>query len=107
VPDARADALVLAVSDAQGRLVARESVPLGAESYVWQGLDATGAPLPAGTYSLSLENLSGEEVVSTAPVESWQRIEEVRRGPDGPVLVLPGGVTVSADEASALRIGGV
>lgn len=104
-PDERADAAVLVVRDARGALVARESVPLDAESYVWQGRDATGAPLPSGTYALTLESLSGERVLSTTAVESWQRIEEVRRSADGPMLVLPGGVTVTADKANALRIG--
>lgn len=103
-PDPAADRAVLLVHDAQGNLVSREDVPTAAGAYRWLGADATGAPLRAGTYTLTLESQRGGEVLSTGPVPAYARIEEARRGDDGLILVLSGGVQVSADKVTALRM---
>jgi flagellar basal-body rod modification protein FlgD len=99
-----ADKAVLLVKDTAGRLVAREDVPVTAGNYRWLGADATGDPLPDGLYSLSLESYSGDERLGEGPVEAYARIVEARNGPNGPMLVLEGGVEVDAGEISALRV---
>ncbi|WP_135450139.1 MULTISPECIES: flagellar hook capping FlgD N-terminal domain-containing protein [Tabrizicola] len=94
---------VLEVRDAQGRLVAREEIPVTAEPYAWLGADAAGNPLPPGAYSLKLESLRGEEVIFTGPMEHYARVVEVRGTPAGTSLVLAGGSEVSANRVTALR----
>jgi flagellar basal-body rod modification protein FlgD len=97
----------LVVRDMQGQLVAREAIPVSTAPYTWLGADATGSPLPPGTYRLSLESRTGEEVLSTTGMEHYARVIEVRSTTDGATLVLEGGVEIPADEVTALRgVGG-
>lgn len=102
-PAVGADRAVLVVKDAQGNRVSREEIPVSAEPYQWLGAGADGAPLPPGTYSIELESLSGERVITTQPVEHYAKVIEARGGPQGTKLVLEGGVEVLAVDVTALR----
>lgn len=103
-PAVGADRAVLAVKDAQGTLVSREEIPVSAAPYQWLGAGADGAPLPPGVYSIALESLSGDRVISTTPVEHYARVIEAKGGGTGGTrLVLEGGVEVLASEVTALR----
>jgi flagellar basal-body rod modification protein FlgD len=97
----------LVVRDIQGRLIAREAIPVSTAPYTWLGADATGSPLSPGTYQLLLESRNGEQVLSTTRMEHYSRVLEVRTAPDGAKLVLEGGIEVSAAQVTALRdVGG-
>lgn len=102
-PATGATRAVLVVKDAQGRLVSREEVPVSAEPYQWLGAGSDGSPLPPGTYSIALESLKGEKVISSLPVEHYARVIEARGGTGGTRLVLEGGVEVLASAVTALR----
>ncbi|MES2145312.1 MAG: flagellar hook capping FlgD N-terminal domain-containing protein [Pseudomonadota bacterium] len=102
-PAERADRVVLVVRDTAGAVVSREDMPLGNAPYEWFGADATGNPLPEGSYALTLENYSGDALLGESAVESYQRILEARNGPAGTTLVLQGGIEVLATEITALR----
>jgi flagellar basal-body rod modification protein FlgD len=102
-PAVGANRAVLAVKDAQGTLVSREEIPVSATPYQWLGAGIDGNPLPAGTYSLELESLNGELVISTTPVEHYARVIEAKGGTSGTKLVLEGGVEVLASDVTALR----
>jgi len=102
-PRAGADAAVLAVYDAGGRLVAEEPVPLNGGEIDWVGTDATGAPLPEGAYSFRLISSANGEVMGTDPVETYGQIVEARSEAGKVLLVLEGGVEVAADAVTALR----
>ena len=102
-PAVGADRAVLAVRDAQGNLVSREEIPVSAEPYQWLGAGMDGAPLPPGIYSIELESLNGERVISTTPVEHYARVVEAKGGPQGTKLVLASGVEVLATNVTALR----
>jgi flagellar basal-body rod modification protein FlgD len=104
-PAAGATEVDLVVRDMQGRLVAREKMPVSAAPYNWLGADATGSPLPPGSYQLSLESRKDEAVLSTGGVEHYARVMEVKSAPDGARLVLEGGVEVPAAQVTALREG--
>jgi flagellar basal-body rod modification protein FlgD len=93
----------LVVRDLQGRLIAREAIPVSTAPYSWLGADATGTLLPSGTYQLSLESRNGEEVVSTTPMEHYARVIEVRGTLEGTKLVLEGGIEVFSAQVTALR----
>jgi flagellar basal-body rod modification protein FlgD len=102
-PAVGATGAVLVVRDMQGQLIAREAMPLGTAPYSWLGADATGMPLPAGSYQLSLESRNGENVLSTVGMEHYAKVLEVRTSPDGAKLVLAGGIEVPAAQVTALR----
>lgn len=103
-PAAGANRTVLVVKDAQGTLVSREEIPVGTEPYQWLGAGIDGSPLPAGTYSIALESLNGEQVLATTPVEHYSRVlEATGGGTTGTRLVLDGGIEVLASEVTALR----
>jgi flagellar basal-body rod modification protein FlgD len=102
-PDKRADTAVLVVKDRGGNVVSRETVPLAEGTYRWLGGDATGKPLREGTYTLTLESQRDGQVITTTPVQSYAPITEARRGTDGIILRLKGGVDVPASEVTALR----
>ncbi|MDP3341303.1 flagellar hook capping FlgD N-terminal domain-containing protein [Frigidibacter sp.] len=102
-PRAGADAAVLAVYDAAGRLVAEEPVPLNAGEIDWVGTDSAGTPLPEGAYSFRLISSRGGEMMGTDPVETYGKIVEARSEAGAVMLVLEGGVEVAADAVTALR----
>ena len=105
-PTTGADRAVLVVRDARGTLVSREDIPPRAGQYQWLGADAQGNQLPPGTYSFALESLQGDTVLNTKPIEHYARVVEVRATPQGPTLVLQGGVEVAASAVTALRQAG-
>lgn len=102
-PASGADRVMLSVSDAQGRVVSREEMGKTAAPVAWVGTDATGAPLPRGIYTLSLESYAGETLLARTPVQHYAPITEARSGANGTMLVLRGGVEVQAAAISALR----
>ncbi|WP_434616585.1 flagellar hook capping FlgD N-terminal domain-containing protein [Tabrizicola sp. M-4] len=102
-PAPMADNLVLVVRDSTGTLISREDVPMGSGQYLWLGGNAAGDLLPPGRYSLSLESRIGPEVIRTSPVESYAPIQEARRSGNDILLLLRGGVEISASEVTALR----
>ncbi|MCU0826872.1 MAG: flagellar hook assembly protein FlgD [Tabrizicola sp.] len=102
-PAVGATEAVLVVRDMQGTLIARESIPVSAEPYLWLGADATGMPLAPGTYALSLESLNGERILAETPMEHYARVIEARGGPEGTKLVLEGGAEIAASRVTALR----
>ncbi|MBZ4022046.1 flagellar basal body rod modification protein [Rhodobacter sp. TJ_12] len=97
---------VLVVNDAAGNEVARETIPVSADSLEWDGTDASGNPLPAGNYSFNLESYNNGTLLSTDPVETYNRIVEAQGTANGAVLVLQGGATIETGSISALRDGG-
>lgn len=103
-PAAAADRVVLVVTDAQGRVVSRETIPVSAEPYEWKGMDEQGNPLPAGTYNLAQESYFQDSLLMTMPVEYYSPILEARGGANGTRLVLRGGIEVPATSVTALRV---
>ena len=102
-PASGATEAVLVVHDAQGRLVAREALPVDDAPYHWLGGGADGSPLPPGMYRLSLESIVDGTVVQNAPVEHYARVTEARAGSDGVTLILAGGAEVAANRVTAVR----
>lgn len=102
-PAVGANRAVLAVRDAAGNLVSREEVPVSDGPYQWLGAGMDGSPLPAGIYSVELESLNGETVISSTPVEHYSRVIEARAGTTGTTLLLEGGIEVAATSVTALR----
>jgi flagellar basal-body rod modification protein FlgD len=102
-PAVGANRAVLAVRDASGNLVSREEIPVSDAPYQWLGAGVDGSPLPSGVYSITLESLNGETVISSSPVEHYSRVAEVRTGTAGTTLLLEGGIEVASTRVTALR----
>jgi len=96
-------AAFLVVRDATGLPVARSGMMLGEEPLTWAGVRPDGSPFPPGIYSFEIERVEGEEVVGTVGVEHYSRVEEVRAGTTGPVLLFQGGATIPASDVLAVR----
>ncbi|MFK7878934.1 flagellar hook capping FlgD N-terminal domain-containing protein [Roseobacter sp.] len=101
--EAGADQAFLVAYNAIGEEVQRKEISTSDSSVEWSGVGDDGAPLPFGLYTFKVESRSLGQTVGTSPVESYTRITETRRQDDATVLVLQGGVTVKADEVTALR----
>lgn len=95
----------LVVRDAAGVPVARSPVPPGTEPLSWTGAGQDGTSLPPGLYSFEIELVENGSVARTVPVEHYARVSEVRAGGNGPVLLLPGAVSVSSADITAVREG--
>ncbi|MGO4906731.1 flagellar hook capping FlgD N-terminal domain-containing protein [Pseudorhodobacter sp. W20_MBD10_FR17] len=102
-PETGADSAVLVVKDQSGTTVAREAVPLQSAEFTWTGQSITGANLPTGIYSLNLESYSDGVQIANETVESYAKIQEVQSSTSGPRLILTGGVSLAADQITALR----
>lgn len=101
-----ADQTVLVVTDASGAEVSRTNIAVSSDTIEWNGTDASGATLPEGLYSFSLESYNGGTLLSTDPVDTYNRIVEAQGTAGGAVLVLRGGTTIGTGEISALREAG-
>lgn len=97
---------VLVVQDEAGRVVSREDIPPGAQSYQWLGAGIDGNPLPAGRYSLSLESWQGDEIIHQGGIGHYAEIVEARADPSGPFLTLKGGIDIAASAVMAFRRAG-
>lgn len=102
-PVTGADATTVVVSDADGNEVSRFSTPVSSDSIEWNGTDADGNALPAGSYTFELESYNDGTLLSTDPIETYNRVVEAQGTTDGAILVLAGGSTISTGSITALR----
>ncbi len=102
-PAEGADQTVLVVLNASGQEVARQQIAVSGDPVTWAGTDAAGTPLAAGSYAFRLEHYASGELTGTTAVEAYGRVDEVRAGADGAVLVLQGGANVAPADIRALR----
>lgn len=98
-----ADRAMLVVRDEHSRVVAREPVPSGFDTFVWQGRAANGTPLPSGSYNLSIESYIGDSLLDMRVPDYYAIVREARIGQAGAELVLESGMVVNASQITALR----
>lgn len=105
-PQAGADKVTLVTLDHRGKEVMRESIGKGRGEVDWAGRNADGTPLAAGQYSFKLISERGKDVLKTAAVGVYVRVQGVEATADGMRLTLPGGATALESEVTALREAG-
>jgi flagellar basal-body rod modification protein FlgD len=98
-----ADRAMLVVRDDYNRVIAREPVPLGSETFVWEGRAANGGPLAHGIYNLSIESYIGDSLLDQRVPDYYAVVREARIGQQGAELVLENGMVVNASQITALR----
>jgi flagellar basal-body rod modification protein FlgD len=98
-----ADRVELVVRDAFGTEVDRRMLPAQGGDYRWQGISATGFPLPHGRYQFDLLSYQAGDVIDVSPVAGYQRVQEVRIDNGEIRLVFPGGDLRAIQDVSGLR----
>ncbi|MES0828004.1 flagellar hook capping FlgD N-terminal domain-containing protein [Ruegeria sp. SCP11] len=101
-----ADSAIMIIRDSDGAVIDKVSVPPTEAGFVWAGTASDGTPLPAGTYSATLESYDGEELLSAQPVASYNKVVEAQVGDDTVLLTLESGEVVPAGMVTAVRTGG-
>lgn len=101
----QAETARLVVRDAQGAIVETRDVAPGGGPLQWRGLDANGAPLPAGRYDFEVLGYAAGVMSETGTVESYGEVVEARNDAGTTMVVLAGGRAVPLDEVTAVRGG--
>ncbi len=99
----QADLAQMIVRDSSGGIVQQRNVPVAGGDFVWTGRGEDDAPLPPGTYSISVDSFLGQDVLGSAPVQSQARIVEAQLSGGTTVLVMEGGQHVPAANILGLR----
>ncbi|RKF13057.1 flagellar basal body rod modification protein [Roseovarius spongiae] len=100
--EADSDLAQLVVRNEAGAIVHQQAVPPGGGDMTWNGRDDTGAALPDGTYSLSVDSFRGESLLGSTPVKSQAKIVEARLAGGSTILVMEGGHEMPAASVDAL-----
>jgi len=98
-----ADAAELVVRDRLGNEVQRLAIDPSRQETEWAGVDEQGAPLPSGTYTLTVESFANGDPVGSEPVFVHARIVEARNEDGTPLLVMDSGQVVHAGAVVGLR----
>ena len=102
-PVAAADSMRLIVKDGSGNQVQAMNLAVSSAQIEWAGVDPSGDPFPAGTYSFEIESSADGQVLATSPVEVYSEVIEVRGQAGSTVLITAAGTTVDIDDISAVR----
>lgn len=102
-PAAVADEVFLVAFDAAGNEVRRMAIPVSAEPVEFTGLDASGTPMPHGTYSFGVESHANGELLMLEAAEAYGRVTEARFQDGQSVLILEGGSMVLGSDVAGLR----
>ncbi|MEM6309069.1 MAG: flagellar hook capping FlgD N-terminal domain-containing protein [Pseudomonadota bacterium] len=102
-PPVTADQVTLIVTNAQGNEVQRQSMPLGAAPFEWDGRAADGSVLEAGEYSFKIESKSNGEVLVVDPALVYSRVTEARVDSGTTLLALDSGYLIAATNVLGLR----
>lgn len=103
--DPSADSAIMVIRNANGEVVDRISVSVGAREFTWAGVDDAGNPMPAGAYSASLESYAGEELLSDTPASTYSTVVEAQIDSGAIVLTLDSGVEILTDDVNGVRAG--
>lgn len=98
-----ADRAVLVVKDGSGAVVQREPIAAVSGEIGWVGRDASGKPLPDGSYTIEVESYSEGKLLESRAVESFHRIVEVRRTGEGERLIADDGGAFGLDDVTSVR----
>lgn len=102
-----ASSVALEIKDAAGQLVRRidfGAMPAGRQSFVWDGLDQNGGPLPAGSYAINANIVAdGESYGGRVLLADQVRSVTLGGGGQPPVLNLAGGGQISFSQILEIR----
>ncbi|WP_322891211.1 MULTISPECIES: flagellar hook capping FlgD N-terminal domain-containing protein [unclassified Yoonia] len=102
-PMAIANAGEIIVRDAGGAVVQRFASPATTDPVQWNGIGSNGVRLPNGVYSFAFASLNDGQLLGEAPVETYNKVTEVRSDAGQASLIVIGGITIPARDVKALR----
>jgi flagellar basal-body rod modification protein FlgD len=105
-PAVLADRAELIVRDADGAEVQRLNIPVSSEPLEWAGVTTDGGPLPRGLYTFEVASYAREALLAQETADVYSTVTEVRAENGASILILEGGVAVSAANVSAIRQAG-
>jgi len=105
-PHGLADRMELIVRDAQGAVVQQIPIPLGADSFDWDGSDLSGDSVPPGLYSFTIQNWSGEDLLEERGAMVYSIVEEAQLVGGEVWLTMEGGLSIPAASVLGLRRAG-
>jgi len=98
-----ANSTEVVVRDSDGFLVQRFAIPATTNPVQWDGVGPDGRLLPQGTYSFMLISSADGNQMGETSLETYSKVTEVRSQNGQMELVMKGGVTISANDVTALR----
>lgn len=102
-PNVLADRMELIVRNERGEVVQQIPIPLSAESFDWDGTDLSGDAVPAGIYSFTVQNWSGEDLIEERGAMVYSTVEEAQLVGDEVWLTMEGGLSIPAASVLGLR----
>lgn len=100
-----ADKAIMVIRDAEGTVVDQIPVPVDENEFVWAGVDDAGNPMPAGSYSASLQSYNGDELLAENPAAVYSTVVAAQMEGGQIILTLDSGAEISADKVSGIRAG--
>lgn len=104
-PDSKADKAVLTIKNSDGTVVDQINVAVPDDEHIWAGTDSSGAALPTGNYTATLESYKGGEKLAEELASAYNRVIEAQISNGAVMLTLKGGSEVSPKDVSAVRTG--
>lgn len=88
--DQKADGSVIVISDKDGKVVHSEpgKTEIGKHSFVWDGLDGNGQPVPEGRYRITVNAFDEKKDKIEVPTSISGKVTGVASGKDGALLSL-------------------
>jgi flagellar basal-body rod modification protein FlgD len=102
-PAAASDTVELVVSDSNGTVQQRITLPVSADTYEWDGLDDDGTAFDSGNYTFVVESIANGEVLHSEMAEVYSNVAETQMQGNDVVLILEGGTAILASSVTALR----
>lgn len=97
---------MLEVRTEGGQLVQSMQIPAGNDPLQWAGVGSSGDPLTPGRYIFETVSYKNGEELSRKATPVYRTVTEVRSGAGGAELVLDGGLKISPDAVTSLRLPG-
>lgn len=98
------NATLVVISDASGNVVhsAPGEITIGNHSFVWNGLDKNGQPMPDGNYTVTVTARDAESTLLEVPTSVFGRVTGVETSAEGAFLAL-GGVHVPLSDVLSVK----
>ena len=100
-----ADKAIMVIRNADGTVFDQVPVPVDENEFVWAGIDDAGNPMPAGSYSASLQSYNGDELLAENPAAVYSTVVAAQMEGGQIILTLDSGAEISADKVSGIRAG--
>jgi flagellar basal-body rod modification protein FlgD len=98
--NSQADKVTVSIRDAAGKLVQTQSLgaqPAGVLNFVWDGQSDSGASLPSGKYTFTVDAAMGDNKLEVSPLQAGM-VNAVTFGKDGLSMQLANNKSVSYEE---------